>query len=129
MQVHFLCGRATQSLDKAHLEHILNFMRTTEPQPADMVQFLREAFGFHGPRRYGRSMEVKKINGAVTCVAPPEGWCNKSTGSLAGNGALFAWFVGSPRVFRFGFARSKGWATRRMTNALLEERQLAQEAN
>lgn len=76
----------------------------------------------HGPRRYERG---KGLNGAVSLIETSPGWdFENDIGSPGGHGSVWAWFVGSPRAFLFGFERSKSWAIRRMRAALKAEAKL-----
>lgn len=52
------------------------------------------------------------------------GFAPGQTLSGDGPGAVYGWFVGSPRAFLFGFERTQGWATRRMNAAMLSEAEL-----
>lgn len=73
----------------------------------------------HGPRRYEPG---QGLNGAVSLIEPSPEWDTENDiGSPGGPGSVWAWFVGSPRAFLFGFERSKSWASRRMRTVLKDE--------
>lgn len=94
--------------------------RRHEPVPKDMSRFLVYVREFFGPNRYDPGR--KPINGATALIEPVASF--EATGKARGTGAVHAWFVGSPRAFRFGFARTGGWAVRKMCAAMLEEKRL-----
>ncbi len=94
----------------------------TEPIPSDIHEFLKHISIVHGPRRY--QMGASLINGATTVVDGCNGWFE--SGKLEGSGAVYAWFVGSPRAFLFGFTRNQSWATRKMKYVMVNERDMLQ---
>ena len=80
----------------------------------------------HGPRRYEPG---QGLNGAVSLIEPSPEWDSENyIGSPGGPGSVWAWFVGSPRAFLFGFERSKSWASRRMRAVLKDEAKLVARA-
>lgn len=91
-----------------------------EPVPKDLRRFLAAVSAFHGPNRYDPARQP--INGATALVDPGAEF--DTTGRTGGSGSVHAWFVGSPSAFRFGFARTGGWAVRKMCAAMLEEKRL-----
>ncbi len=98
--------------------------KSGEPALRDPSEVLREVFGAHGPLRYKRG--ASEFNGACTLIQPSEAFDRECvTGfpfsDVEGEGAVWAWFVGSPRAFTFGFVRSSGWATRKMRSHLAAE--------
>ncbi len=104
-------------------------MRTREPALRSATAALAQIFGMHGPRRYENP--DNPFNGAVTLIQPSaafelacaEGVGAKAMGDIHGPGAVWAWFVGSPRAFLFGFTRSQRYAVRKMRSGLLSEYQ------
>lgn len=88
---------------------------------------LDQVFGFHGPRRY--EDPSNPFNGAVTLMQPSDafeeacaaGVGAKSLADVHDPGAVWAWFVGSPIAFLFGFSRSKRYAIRKMNAGLRSE--------
>lgn len=95
-----------------------------EPPLRDAQEALRHVFGAHGRRRYEPGAAA--INGACALLQASDRYLDevaagKVPGSPEGPGAVWGWCVGSPRAFVFGFARSSGWATRKMRSALLQE--------
>lgn len=104
------------------VEH--NKARSDEPALRDPSEVLRQVFGVHGRLRY--RLGVQEFNGACALIQPSEafdgeGATGASFGDIGGAGAVWAWFVGSPRAFTFGFVRSSGWATRKMRSHLAAE--------
>jgi len=98
--------------------------RRTEPLLRDPADVLRQVFGAHGPRRY--QVGSPEINGATALIQASEAFdCARAAGGdvpdVEGTGAVWAWFVGSPRAFRFGFVRSSTWATLKMRTELAAE--------
>lgn len=102
-------------------------MSTREPALRSATAALAQIFGMHGPRRYENS--DNPFNGAVTLIQPSdaferacaEGVAAKTIADIYGPGAVWAWFVGSPRAFLFGFTRSKRYAVRKMHSGLKSE--------
>jgi len=88
-----------------------------EPQLADPSELWKRISLFHGPQRY----LTPSTNGACTCVQASADALARDEINITGKGAVWAWFVGSPRAFRFGLERSQGWAVRRMNSVLDEE--------
>lgn len=88
---------------------------------------LDQVFRFHGPKRY--EVGANEFNGATTLIehsddfekACSEGLAAKCIADIHGPGAVYAWFVGSPRAFLFGFTKSKQYASRRMAAVLRRE--------
>ena len=97
-------------------------MKTREPSLRKPAEALRQIFGMHGPLRY--QDPSNPFNGAVTLIQPSDAWANAksvqemTSCDLHGEGAVWAWFVGSPKAFEFGFVRSHGWAVRKMVDKL-----------
>lgn len=79
----------------------------------------------HGPRRY-REYPEGTINGATSRLQAQDNFGLGPGQTLQGHGpgAVYGWFVGSPRAFLFGFERTQGWATRRMIAAMRAEEKL-----
>lgn len=102
-------------------------MTTREPPLRAPTEALRSVFEFHGPRRYVDP--ANPFNGAVAMVqssdafvqACAEGKGSKCIADVDGGGAVWGWFVGSPRAFLFGFSRSKRYAVRKMGALLRSE--------
>jgi hypothetical protein len=95
-----------------------------EPRLRNPGDALRQVFGAHGRRRY--ELGEGEFNGACALIQPSEAFEREcATGvpvsDLHGPGAVWAWFVGSPRAFTFGFVGSSGWATRKMRSQLAAE--------
>lgn len=95
-----------------------------EPALRNPSEVLRQVFGSHGRRRY--EFGAEEFNGACALIQPSEVFEREcATGvpvsDLYGPGAVWAWFVGSPRAFTFGFVGSSGWATRKMRSQLAAE--------
>lgn len=88
-----------------------------EPNLKNPAKAFREISMFYGPNRYDRY--DGNINGATAIVQPSPEFPEK--GDPGGKGAIWGWFVGSPRAFLFGFERSSSWASRRMRSVLLAE--------
>ncbi|HOV56402.1 MAG TPA: hypothetical protein PLN91_00825 [Rhodanobacteraceae bacterium] len=99
-----------------------------EAELKDAEDAFATIFAIHGPRRY-REYPDGAINGACACMQPQSNFGIQPGQELKvdGPGAIWAWFVGSPRVFQFGFVRSRSWATRRMHETLLAEAALHQQ--
>jgi hypothetical protein len=102
-------------------------MSRREPSLRSPIEALSEVFRFYGPRRYASTS--KPFNGAVALIQPSDAFekaCTEeitagSNPDLHGPGAVWAWFVGSPRAFLFGFSCSKRYATRKMHSELRSE--------
>jgi hypothetical protein len=102
-------------------------MATREPSLRSPAEVLRRVFDFHGPRRY--EDPSNPFNGAVTLIQPSDAFAEacaagvgaKSLAHIHGQGAVWAWFVGSPRAFLFGFSRSERYAVRKMQAGLRSE--------
>ena len=101
---------------------------SVEAELEDAEDAFGTIFAIHGPRRY-REHPDGAINGATACMQPPRNFGIEPGQDLKlhGPGAVWAWFVGSPRVFQFGFVRSSSWATRRMHETLFAEAKLHQQ--
>lgn len=96
--------------------------KQSEPVLRDPQRAFRSVFDFHGPRRYACGADA--FNGACTLIEPSiafEQAATRMNCDLYGEGAAWAWFVGSPRAFLFGFTRSKSWAARKMNAHLRSE--------
>ncbi|WP_321967048.1 hypothetical protein [Burkholderia cepacia] len=98
--------------------------RRNEPPLRDPSAVLRQVFGAHGPRRY--ELGATEFNGGCALIQPSEAFEREAASGapvsdLHGPGAVWAWFVGSPRAFTFGFVGSSGWATRKMWSQLAAE--------
>lgn len=89
-----------------------------EPTINDPVKAFRDISMFYGPNRYN-GYGGGEINGGTAIIQPSPEFPNQ--GDPGGKGAIWGWFVGSPRAFLFGFERSRSWATRRMTEVLQAE--------
>jgi hypothetical protein len=96
-------------------------MRTNEPPLRDPSATLRQVFGAHGRLRYQN--HSSPINGAVQVIQPSDAFMGAGgiNSDVDGEGAVYAWFVGSPRAFLFGFTRTQGWAVRKMRETLQSE--------
>lgn len=100
----------------------------SEPVPNDLAKIFEVISHYHGPNRY--SAGHGEINGAVAHLEEsPEFTAavramDFSKMPDAGDGAIWGWFVGSPRAFLFGFERTKSWAVRRMNANLYHEAEL-----
>jgi hypothetical protein len=101
-----------------------------EAELRDAEDAFATIFAIHGPRRY-REHPDGAINGATACLQSPTNFGIHPGQDLKmnGPGAIWAWFVGSPRAFLFGFVRSRSWATRRMEAVMLSEADLQQQIN
>lgn len=95
-----------------------------EPVLRNPGEVLRQVFGAHGRLRYESG--ASEFNGGCALIQPSvafERECASGVpvSDLHGPGAVWAWFVGSPRAFTFGFVGSSGWATRKMRSQLIAE--------
>lgn len=95
-----------------------------EPVLRNPGEVLNRVFKAHGRRRYEDGAGA--FNGACTLIQPSEAFereCDSGVpnSDLHGPGAVWAWFVASPRSFQFGFVGSSGWATRKMREHLAAE--------
>jgi hypothetical protein len=95
--------------------------RRNEPALRNPSEVLRQIFGAHGRRRY--EVGAAEFNGACALIQTSEAFERECASGvpvsdLHGPGAVWAWFVGSPRAFTFGFVGSSGWATRKMRSQL-----------
>ncbi len=95
-----------------------------EPVLRDPSAVLRIVFEAHGRRRYREG--ASEFNGACDLIQPSEAFerecaAGGPSSDIEGPGAVWAWFVGSPRAFTFGFVRSSSWATREMKSHLAAE--------
>lgn len=102
----------------------LNANHRSEPALRNPSDVLRRVFTAHGRLRY--DFGASEFNGACALIQPSEAFerdCAKGmpVGDLHGPGAVWAWFVGSPRAFTFGFVASSSWATRKMRTHLAAE--------
>ena len=98
--------------------------RRNEPALRNPCEVLRQVFGAHGRRRY--EFGAEEFNGACTLIQPSEAFERECASGVPvsdihGPGAVWAWFVGSPRAFTFGFVGSSSWATRKMRSQLAAE--------
>lgn len=82
------------------------------PVPHDLAKAFNKICAFHGPSRYEKYLDGA-VNGATACMQARDAWPD-SGDDLDGHGSVWAWFVGSPRAFLFGFARSSQSAIRKM---------------
>jgi len=102
-------------------------MPTREPRLRSPAAALRQVFEAHGPRRYDDPSNP--FNGAVTLIQPSDAFEKAKAVSVEamtnadihGEGAVWAWLVGSPRAFQFGFTRSQAYAVRKMNSQLRSE--------
>ena len=101
-------------------------MATDSRQPAfrNPGEVYRQIFGAHGRRRYESG--AGPFNGGcalIQCSDAFEAECAAGfpASDVHGPGAVWAWFVGSPRAFTFGFVGSAGWAARKMRANLRAE--------
>ncbi|AQH05772.1 hypothetical protein A9R05_42915 (plasmid) [Burkholderia sp. KK1] len=102
----------------------LDFSRLNEPALRDPSEALRQIFGAHGRRRYESG--AAEFNGACALIQPSEAFERECASGVPvsdmhGPGAVWAWLVGSPRAFTFGFVGSSSWATRKMRSQLAAE--------
>ncbi len=102
--------------------------RRDEPALRNPSEVLRHVFGAHGRRRY--EFGAAEFNGACALIQPSEAFERECASGvpvsdLHGPGAVWAWFVGSPRAFTFGFVGLSGWATRKMRSQLAAEYEAA----
>ncbi|MBR8189152.1 hypothetical protein [Burkholderia vietnamiensis] len=116
----------TQQVEKTKsgVEIVPSANRRNEPVLRDPSEVLRRVFGTHGPRRY--EFGAEEFNGACALIQSSEAFERECTtgapvSDLHGPGAVWGWFVGSPRAFTFGFVGSSGWATRKMRSQLTAE--------
>jgi hypothetical protein len=98
--------------------------RRNEPALRNPGEVLRRVFCAHGPQRYESGAD--EFNGACALIQPSEAFQRECASGvpvsgLHGPGAVWAWFVASPRAFVFGFVGSSGWATRKMRSQLAAE--------
>ena len=105
--------------------------KTTEPTPRDIFDVMKRICLLHGPRRYEAC--ERPVNGAVTLIDARNEFEEAKTveeqcrveDPFNGPGVVWAWFVGSPRVFQFGFSRSKSAACKKMYRTMRSEYVLA----
>ena len=114
----------TRRVKKPKIVRVLSASKSTEPALRDPDEVLRRVFCAHGRRRYESGAE--EFNGACTLIQPSEAFERECASGvpvsdLHGPGAVWAWFVGSPRAFTFGFVGSSSWATRKMRSQLAAE--------
>jgi hypothetical protein len=114
----------TERAEKAGSARAMAASRWKEPTLRNPSVALRQVFGAHGRRRYEPG--EAELNGACALIQPSEafereGASGVPVSDLHGPGAVWAWFVGSPRAFTFGFVGSSGWATRKMRAHLAAE--------
>lgn len=85
-----------------------------EPKLRDPERIFDRIFSFHGPRRYWDSAD--HVDGAYALVQPSDAAMagEKVCHPDRGPGAVWGWFVRTPKGFFFGFERSKSWASRRL---------------
>lgn len=95
-----------------------------EPIPRNLAETMTVITRIHGPKRYWSD----NINGATALLDACDAWhCAQdldeklSIDPGRGPGAVWAWFVGSPRAFLFGFVRSQSAATRKLRETLKTE--------
>lgn len=98
--------------------------RGNEPALRNPSEVLRQIFGAHGRRRYESG--AAEFNGACALIQPSKAFEQECASGVPvsdihGPGAVWAWFVGSPRAFTFGFVGSSSWATRKMRSQLAAE--------
>lgn len=96
-------------------------LNNREPRLRNPSEVFRRVFGAHGRLRYESGAGA--FNGAVALVQSSEAYERECafgvpSSDLHGAGAVWAWFVGSPRAFTFGFVRSASWAARKMRTQL-----------
>lgn len=113
---------------RAEIVPALSADRHSEPALRNPSEVLRLVFGAHGRRRY--EFGAEEFNGACALIQPSEAFEREcATGvpvsDLHGPGAVWAWFVGSPQAFTFGFVATSGWATRKMRSQLAAEYEAA----
>lgn len=99
-------------------------MKSDEPDVRDWRALWQAISWFHGPRRYenGSPTAISGGVGLVEGCPDSKDWPENSAAPPPdAPGAVWGWFVGSPRVFLFGLTRSQGAATRKMRAALQHE--------
>lgn len=100
-----------------------------EPIPTDIEGIFQAISSYHGPNRYAHG--AGEFNGCVAHLEKSKQFKDAiaKTGFSAmpdrGKGAIWGWFVGSPRAFIFGLERTKSLAVRRMESAVRREWELA----
>lgn len=109
---------------RAEIEPTLVAKRSNEPALRNPSEVLRQVFRSHGRLRY--EFGAAEFNGACALIQPSEAFERECVSgvpvsALHGKGAVWAWFVGSPRAFTFGFVGSSGWASRKMRQQLAAE--------
>jgi hypothetical protein len=119
-----MAKQVKKSEPRVDIEAALTVNRRREPALRNPSGVLRQVFGAHGRLRY--EFGAAEINGACALIQPSEAFeqqcaSGMPVSDLHGPGAVWAWFVGSPRAFTFGFVGSSGWATRKMRSQLVAE--------
>ena len=99
-----------------------------EPKLRNMNEAMTMIRVVYGPRRYQDDGWKTNVTGACANIEPSFAYADAETideelkhDPFHGDGTVYGWFVGSPRVFLFGFTKTEAQAISKMNETMKSE--------